>query len=469
MTSPQLLVIDDDTAHLASLTKIFKRMGVECIAVPRGNEGLSVLNQYSSSISVVLTDLMLPDCDGIELLKEMKRTWPEIEVALMTAYGTIERAVEAMRVGAYDFITKPFRRAEIEQLIRRALERASLIAENRALKEKLAARDQKDALNSWGIIGHSPALRRVLDIAQQAAPSQATILLMGESGTGKEILAQAIHKMSPRKNRPFIAVNCGALPEGVIEAELFGVEKGAFTGAHQARQGRFSRAEGGTLFLDEIGEMPLHLQVRLLRVLQSGEFERVGGQSLLKSDCRIIAATNINLQQAVQEGDFREDLYYRLNVISLTLPPLRSRLDDLPLLAEFFLTRYSQRHQRTLRGFHEQTLICLSRYTWPGNVRELENMIERAVVLCRDEMIMPHDLPMELHNISPYTASDHLHIAIGTPLQEVERRLIHRTLEFTQGDKQKAAQMLGIAARTIYRKLEGSESQQSLKRPSPKS
>ena len=445
----QLLVIDDDVAHLASLVKIFERMKLDVVGVPRGVEALRMTKDRS--FSVILSDLMLPDYDGIALLKEMKVILPEAEVIIMTAYGTIERAVESMREGAYDFITKPFRRAEIEQVVRRALERANLIAENRSLKEQLA-RVQDMGMTEDGIIGHAPAFRKVFDIAAQAAPSMATILLMGESGTGKEVFAKAIHQRSPRRDQPFIVVNCGALPEGVIEAELFGVERGAFTGAVQTREGRFSRAKGGTLFLDEIGELPLHLQVKLLRVLQSGDYERVGGDRALKTDCRLIAATNIDLNQAIIDGDFREDLFYRINVIAITLPPLRARVDDIPLLAEYFLQKYNARHQREIEHLSPDLMQKFMRYGWPGNVRELENCIERAVVLSRSAMIQETDLPGEMTDLSPAT-DDMFSVPIGTPLQEVERRLLNRTLAFTQGDKRRAAQLLGIATRTVYRKL----------------
>jgi two-component system, NtrC family, response regulator HydG len=460
--SPRLLIIDDDTSHLASLIKIFNKMTLDVVGVPRGKEALALIAKQN--FTIVLSDLMLPDIDGLDLLIEVKKYNPRIEIVIMTAYGTIERAVEAMRRGAYDFITKPFRRAEIERVIQRALERVSLIQENQELKKQLAEARIAAATNQSGVIGHAPAFRKVLELAFQAAPSQATILLQGESGTGKEIFAQTIHTQSSRANEPFVTVNCGALPEGIIEAELFGVEKGAFTGATHKRDGRFSRAHGGTLFLDEIGEMPLHLQVKLLRVLQSGEYESVGGSTPLFSDCRVIAATNVNLLEAVREGDFREDLYYRLKVISLTLPPLRERRDDIPLLAEHFLQRFINRHQRPIKSISSNSMNLLITYPWPGNVRELENTIERAVVLCQNDQIEPLDLPAEIHDqsspIQPQkdgldVTPDHalFSVPLGTPLQEVERRLIMKTLAFTSGDKRQTAQLLGIATRTIYRKL----------------
>ena len=446
----RLLIIDDDTAHLASLNKIFKRMGLEVIAVPRAYEALTYLE--TTQFSAVLCDFMLPDLDGIELLKEMKQRCPELEIVVMTAFGTIERAVHAMREGAYDFITKPFRKAEIERVIRRVLERYELIIENETLKAQLAAVRTQEP-NIHGMIGHAPAFHHVLDLAKQAAPSEATVLLMGESGTGKEVFARAIHRLSLRVEAPFITVNCGALPEGIIEAELFGVERGAYTGAVQSREGRFSRAHGGTLFLDEVGEMPLHLQVKLLRVLQSGEFERVGGDRTLYTDCRMIAATNIDLVQAITEGKFREDLFYRLNVIPIILPSLRERSDDIPLLAKHFLHRFCKRHQKQLNGFSAKALRLLTQHTWPGNVRELENMVERMVVLSKGPWIEQTDLPFVVDKEISLPEQVFM-IPLGVPLQEVERKLIHQTLAFTHGDKQKAAQLLGIATRTIYRKLQ---------------
>ena len=472
MLPHRLMIIDDDTSHLASLVKIFKKLKLEVIGVPRGREALRLIEEQV--YTVILSDLMLPDIDGLELLTQLKARQPQVEVVMMTAYGTIERAVEAMRVGAYDFITKPFRRAEIERVIKRALERVNLIEENRALKRQLAeARiEARNALSGEGLIGHASSFRKVIEIASQAAPSQATILLQGESGTGKEVVARAIHAQSSRRDGPFVAVNCGALPEGIIEAELFGVERGAFTGAHERREGRWGRAHGGTLFLDEIAEMPVHLQVKLLRALQSGEYERVGGEETLHADCRVIAATHVNLYEAVSEGDFREDLYYRLKVIEITLPPLRERVDDVPLLAEHFFQRFIARHQRSLSGISFEARQAMMAYSWPGNVRELENCLERSVVLCRGEQIEIGDLPFEIQKTARTQPEEQeleradqdarfFTVPMGTPLQEIERRLILRALALTGGDKRQTAHMLGVATRTIYRKLAALEEAES--------
>ncbi len=444
-----LLIVDDDTSNLASLVRIFEKLSLCVLPATSGQEAIDTLRNHP--VQVVLTDLMMPGMSGVELLKQVKKMQPNAEVIMMTAYGTIERAVEAMREGAYDFVTKPFRRAEIERIVRRALEKIELLTENQSLRAQLA--DARTQQNSTGIIGNSPALRRVLEVARQAAPSNATVLLMGESGTGKELFAREIHRQSLRSDGPFVAVNCGALPETIIEAELFGAKKGAYTGALQDREGRFARSHKGTIFLDEIGELSPHVQVKLLRVLQSGEYEPLGSTETVTTDCRVIAATNRDLAQAVRQGDFREDLYYRLNVIPITLPPLRARPDDVPLLADHFLRLYAQKNQKQINGLTHNALARLVDYSWPGNVRELENTLERAVVLAQHEQIDAFDLPDSISGESR-SEEDVLNIPIGTPLDEIERRVIRETLRFTEGDKKRAAQLLGIATRTIYRKID---------------
>jgi len=442
--SQTLLVVDDDRSNLESLQQIFERERLEVLTAADGREALDMLRRRR--ISVMLTDLMMPGMSGIELMKAAKTVSPETETVLMTAFGTVETAVEAMKEGAWDFVTKPFKRIQIVKAVRRALDQQSLVLENAALKAELeiSRRDKS-------IIGNSVLMRQVLDMVRQVAPSQATVLLLGESGTGKELFARAIHTWSTRAAKPFIALNCAALPESLLEAELFGHERGAFTGAMQRRQGRFELADGGTLFLDELGEMSPQVQVKLLRVLQEGEFERVGGTQTIKVDVRIVAATNKDLKAEVDGGRFREDLYYRLNVISLTLPPLRDRRDDIPLLAQHFLTRYAEKNQKRITGMARETLQALMAWRWSGNVRELENCIERAVVLSRGDTIMLEDLPPQMRDAQPDTRA--ITIPLGTPLEEVERLLIQETLAATKGDKRLAAQLLGIATRTIYRKI----------------
>ena len=438
-----VLVVDDEPSNLASLQKIFEREQMRVLVADGAKPALDLLRTHR--VQVVLTDLMMPGTSGLELLKAVKELAPDAEVVVMTAYGTVETAVQAMREGAYDFVEKPLKRMTIVKSVRKAAERQKLVVENRSLRQELKL------LTTREIVGQSAMLRRVLDVATQAAPSSATVLILGESGTGKELLARYLHGKSARAQGPFIAVNCAAIPESILEAELFGHERGAFTGAVARREGRFARARGGTLFLDEIGELSPAVQVKILRVLQEGEYEPIGGNTV-QSDARIIAATNRDLAAEVEAGRFREDLYYRLNVIALTAPPLRSRREDVPLLVDHFLGVYCKKNGRARLTVPREVLARLMDYGWPGNVRELENVVERAAVLCRGDVLRLEDLP---DSVAQATAPppDALSFPIGTPLDEVEMRMIRQTLKHTQGDKQLAAQLLRISARTIYRKL----------------
>jgi DNA-binding NtrC family response regulator len=438
-----VLVVDDEASNLASLEKIFQREGMRVFTADGAKAALELVRRHR--VQVVLTDLMMPGTSGAELLRALKEVSPDTEVVLMTAYGTVETAVQAMRDGAYDFVEKPLKRMTIVKSVRKAAERQSLVAENRSLRQELKL------LTNREIVGQSPALRRVLDVATQAAPSSATVLILGESGTGKELIARYIHSKSGRANGPFVGVNCAAIPESILEAELFGHERGAFTGAIAKREGRFARARGGTLFLDEIGELSPAVQVKILRVLQEGEYEPVGGHTV-KADARIVAATNRDLVSEVEAGRFREDLYYRLNVIAVTAPPLRARREDIPLLVDHFLGVYCTKNGRARLTIPSDVLRKLMDYSWPGNVRELENVVERAAVLCRAESISLSDLPDAVASATPRPPSE-LTFAIGTPLSEVEQRMIRDTLSHTGGDKSLAAQLLGISTRTIYRKL----------------
>jgi len=439
-----LMIVDDDPSNLASLARIFRRERVDVVEAKDGKEALALLRK--SRVSVVLTDLMMPRMSGLDLLRAAKTVSPETEFILMTAFGTVETAVEAMKEGAWDFVTKPFKKIQIVKAVRRALDRQTLVLENQALRAEL-----EGSRRDGSIIGNSIAIRQTLDLVSQVAPSSATVLLTGESGTGKELVARAIHRGSQRRDRAFIAVNCAALPETLLEAELFGHEKGAFTGAASQRQGRFELADRGTLFLDEIGETTPQLQVKLLRALQEGEFERVGGSRSVRVDVRIVAATNTNLREAVSEGRFREDLFYRLNVIHVALPPLRDRKDDVALLAHHFLRKYGEKNDKTSLGITRAAIDRLMTWDWPGNVRELENAIERAVVLCRSDAIDVDDLPPPIRQgeADPRV----LRVPVGTPLSEIESMVIRETLAATRGDKRLAAQLLGIATRTIYRKI----------------
>ncbi len=445
-----VLLVDDEQAHLESLTRIFKKEGYHTLGASSGKQALELLRQHH--VHVMLTDLVMPEMNGSELLRTCRTVSPETEVVVMTAFGTIEVAVEAMKVGAYDFITKPLKKVFITKVVRQALEKQKLLLENRSLRRQL------DSLRPHDIIGQSPAIVETIKTIQQAGPSSATVLLTGESGTGKELLARAIHRASPRADQNFVIVNCAALPEGILESELFGYERGAFTGADRRRAGRFEAADKGTLFLDEVGELSGATQIKLLRVLQEGEFERLGSNETLKADLRLVAATNQDLEQAVHEGRFREDLFYRLDVIHVHAPPLRERMGDIPLLANFFLRRYAAKNEKDLHAVTARVMDALARHTWPGNVRELENVIERAVVLTTDDVIDLDDLPDTLAGLSR-TSSGHaldgrgIFIQVGTPLDEAEMALLKETLKATGGDKNLAAKLLGVATRTIYRKL----------------
>jgi two-component system response regulator HydG len=445
-TTPTLLIVDDERPILDSLETIFSREGLEVLCANSGQEALDLLRQRR--VQVLLTDLMMPGVSGADLLKAARTLAPETEVIVMTAYGTVETAVESMKDGAYDFVTKPVKRAHIVRVVKKALEKQHLVFENRTLRAQL------EATRTRAVIGQSLLWRRTIEVVTQAAASQATVLLLGESGTGKEVLARLLHERSPRASQPFVPVNCAAIPETILEAELFGYERGAFTGAVQRRDGRFALANGGTLFLDEVGEITPQVQVKLLRVLQDGEVERLGGKPV-HVDIRLCAATNQDLTRAVHEGRFREDLFYRLNVIAMQVPPLREREGDVPLLAEHFLRLYCAKNAKQIGGFTRGALERLAGHDWPGNVRELENVVERAVVLTRGDVITEDDLPREVLGRPGHSADGRsLVIPVGTPLEEIERRVIHETLRQTKGDKRLCAQLLGIATRTIYRKLE---------------
>jgi two-component system response regulator HydG len=443
MSNAKILIVEDDKNNLLSLEKIFKRESLEVFTSLDGREALELVRKHQ--VDVVLTDLMMPGMGGDDLLKAIKSISPDTEVVLMTAYGTVGTAVDAMKTGAYDFVEKPLKRGAIVKTIQKALEKHSLVLENRSLKQRLSKFEKR------ALIGNSQVFRNTVDLAVQAAPSQATILILGESGTGKELIAKTIHENSTRARGPFIAVNCAALPETIMEAELFGYERGAFTGAVQRREGRFKLAGGGTIFLDEVAEMSPAVQIKLLRVLQESEIDPLGGKTT-KVDVRVVAATNQDLQEEVTRGNFREDLYYRLNVIVVNLPPLRQRLDDVPLLADHFLGLHAERNNREIPSISPEALELMTNYYWPGNVRELENAVERAVVLAKSNTVTPADLPPSLVQGEKYEGQ--VSFSIGTPLGEIELRMIRETLRHTKGDKKLAARLLGIAPRTIYRKLE---------------
>ncbi len=446
----RVLIVDDERSNLDSLERIFAREGWSVVTAESGPRALEILRR--ERVAVLVTDLMMPGMDGVELLRAARAVSPDTEVVLITAYGTVETAVSAMKEGAYDFITKPVKRHVVVKSVRQALERASLVAENRSLKAQLAT------LGAGGLIGNAPAFRTALDALRQAAPTSATVLVTGESGTGKELAARMLHDLSPRAAGPFVPIHCAAIPESILESELFGYEKGAFTGATGRKEGRFERAHGGTLFLDEVGEMTSAVQVKLLRVLQDGVVERLGGTQPVQVDVRIVAASNKDLAAEVRAGRFREDLFYRLDVVAVRLPSLRERREDVPLLASAFLKRLAEKHGKAIGAFTPAALAALEACDWPGNVRELEHAVERAVVLCRGETADVGDLPEAVRREAPGTAAPGaagaISIPVGTPMEEVERTVIRETLRHTRGDKNLAARILGIAARTIYRKLD---------------
>ena len=448
-----VLVVDDEQANLDSISVVLTGDGKNVLRAKTGAEALQTLR--GERVGVVLTDLMMPGMSGQELLRAVRAIESDTQVVLMTAYGTVEAAVAAMKDGAYDFLVKPLKKQALLKTVSQAMEKHRLLQENKQLRARLAGAQQP-------IVGQSPSLRATLDIIRQAAPSSATVLLLGESGTGKELFARALHEHSPRAQGPFVPINCAAIPETILESELFGYERGAFTGAVQRKEGRIERAQAGTLFLDEVGELTPSVQVKLLRFLQEGEIERLGGSGAIKVDCRVVAATNQDLGARVRENKFREDLFYRLNVIQVVLPPLRDRPEDIPLLADHFIARYAAKNGKPIRGLTRAALSAMESYPWPGNVRELEHAIERAVVLSHGAEIEVDDLPESVRTGSAARTAGiagaldgrTLTVPLGTPMEEIELRVIRETLRQTKGDKNLAAQLLGIAARTIYRKLD---------------
>lgn len=389
MTMANILIVDDERNYLLVLEDLLTDEGYSVITAERAERGLEVLREHS--VDAVVTDMKMPGMDGMTFLEHVHAANPDLPVIMMTAYGTVEKAVEAMKKGAYDYILKPFENEELKLVVRKAVEHHHLIRRNQDLTQALQERYCFD-----NIIGKSAPMQRIYDLIERVAPTKATVLITGESGTGKELIARAIHYNSPRKNHSFISVNCGALPENLLESELFGHERGAFSGAVALRKGRFELAHQGTLFLDEISEMSPSLQVKLLRALQEMAFERVGGSETLHVDVRVVAASNRNLKAETTAGRFRSDLYYRLNVVHITLPPLRERPEDIPLLADHFLKKYARETGRENFRIHPEALRYLLDYPWPGNVRELENTIERAVILAAEEVITPRDLPQEI-------------------------------------------------------------------------
>jgi two-component system NtrC family response regulator len=443
MSPHHVLVVDDEPAQRQVLAGFLRKRGYQVTEVSGADAALSLVAR--ETVDLVLSDIRMPGRSGAELLEEVRGLNPEVPVILMTAYGTIASAVEAMKRGAADYLTKPIDLDELEILVARTLERRALESENRELRRVLEGRYRLEGLETA-----NARMAQAINTAARAAASRATILIRGESGTGKELLARAIHYASPRRQKPFVAVNVAALPETLVESELFGHERGAFTGADRERRGRFELADGGTLLLDEIGDLPRAVQVKLLRVLQARAFERLGGTRTITVDVRVIAATNRDLEAAVREGTFREDLYYRLNVVTVEVPPLRERREDIPLLVEKFVARFAAEAGRTIEGVSREALDQLVRYTYPGNVRELENIVQRAVVLARGPRITTADLPLHV-GASPGEARE-----AATFVERVaafERRLILEALDRAQGVQTRAARELGMSERHLRYKL----------------
>jgi DNA-binding NtrC family response regulator len=443
----RILVVDDEANAREALAELLADEGYETATASDGEKALPLLGSFEPE--VVLTDLKMPGLDGLGLLERVCSELPHAACVVMTAFGTIETAVAAIKAGAENYLTKPLDMDAVSALMTRAMEKARLRAETARLREQVGER-----LSFHKILGDHPSMQRVMKTVAQVARSRATVLVHGESGTGKELIAAAIHHNSPRCNAPFVRLNCAALAESLLESELFGHERGAFTGAMQRREGRFKQADGGTLFLDEVSEIPLSVQVKLLRFLQEREFERVGGNETLSVDVRIVAATNRDLKRCVESGSFREDLYYRLNVVQVDVPPLRARKSDIPVLAHHFLGKYEEENGRELEGFTDAAMTALLTYPWPGNVRELENAIERAVVLTEGTKIGVEHLP------GAQASARDANLALlmpGITMAELERMAIEQTLAAVGGSTSKAAELLGISRRKIqYRVKEWS-------------
>ncbi|MEO0094449.1 MAG: sigma-54 dependent transcriptional regulator [candidate division WOR-3 bacterium] len=433
-----ILVCDDEDSQRELLAGFLKNLGHSVTTASHGKEAIE--KNRTISFDLAILDLKMPDIDGIETMKQMKSIDPQTYFIILTGFGTIESAVQAIKLGAYDYLNKPIDLNKLEMLIKRVYEEQITHQEIAVLKEQIEGR-----FNFEDFVGESPKMKEILSLIPRIAHSDASVLILGESGTGKELIARLIHEASPRKNRNFIPISCAALPETLIESELFGYERGAFSGAEKRKFGKFELADKGTLFLDEIGDLPLTVQVKLLRVLQEFTFERLGSNVPLKVDVRLICATNQDLKQKISEGKFREDLYYRINVVTINIPPLRERKEDIKPLIDHFLKKFAKMGRKPVKGITKEALNNLLRYDWPGNVRELENVIERALVLCRGELIGPEDVPLQSQEITKTTDSD--------LLAEVEKNHISKILEKTGWNLSEAARKLGIHRNTLRLKI----------------
>jgi DNA-binding NtrC family response regulator len=444
--SERVLIVEDEPAARVGLEQLVRSWGFVADSASDGEEALHKVTTFRPAI--VISDLVMPRLDGLGLLRSLQTQGADVTTLLLTAQGTVETAVEAMKEGAYDYLTKPVDIQRLKILLDKIVERQETLREVKALRRQL--REQ----GTFGpMIGNSPEMRKIYQVIEQAAPTSASVLITGESGTGKELVAQTIHQLSPRASFPFVAINCAAIPETLLESEIFGHEKGAFTGAADRRQGCFELADRGTLFLDEIGEMTPTTQVKLLRVLQERKFRRLGGRVEQAVDVRVIAATNVDPLEAVQKGKLREDLFYRLNVFAMRLPALRERKEDMPLLVQAFVNEFNSRNQKSIAAVDNQAMRLLDQYGWPGNVRELRNVIERATILATGPFIETRHLPPSLSNEPAPQHQPQVALAPGTTVEEAERRLILMTLEHTRDNKTRAAEILGISLKTLHNKL----------------
>lgn len=449
LSLPTILLIDDEESQLLSLKSFLTRRNYKILTASNGKDGFDVVR--NNTVDIVLTDFRMPEWDGYEVLKQIKKLNPEIDVVIMTAFGSVEDAVNIMKAGAYDYITKPIDLDELENLLGRITEKRTLIYENKQLKEQLIEKFRVDT-----IISQSKKMEDVLNTVARIAGSKVTVLILGESGTGKELIAKAIHYASDRKDKPFVTVNMASLPDNLIESELFGHEKGAFTGAVNQRIGRFEEADGGTLFIDEVGDIPLSVQVKLLRAIQFGEIQKIGINKTINIDVRIVAATNRNLEEMIKSQEFREDLYYRLNVIQINIPPLRDRKEDIPILIDHFINKFNKQNNAGIQGLDKKALDRLMKYDYPGNIRELENIIERAVILARNNIITPETLPAQFETAREISLLDPLNLSDGfeKKVKAFEKEMIQEALKQTNGNKSAAARLLNITERHLRSRLE---------------
>jgi DNA-binding NtrC family response regulator len=449
---PKILVADDDLSERQGLVELLGVWGYEAETAADGKEAAEKIASFGPV--VVVSDLRMPVMDGMSLLRHVHETHPEVTFIILSGQGTIEEAVEATKLGAFNFLEKPVDPKRLRVELRNCLERQESERQLEAAQRRL-----RDAGILGQLVGHSKKIQEIMSLIQQVSPSRASVLITGESGTGKELAARTIHELSPRKSRPFVAVNCAAIPESLMESEIFGHEKGAFTGAIERRVGCFELADGGTLLLDEIGEMPIGTQAKLLRVLEDSKVRRLGSKSEISVDVRVLASTNKVPDEAVAKGQLRSDLFFRLNVVGISMPPLRERPEDLELLVPALLKDLNLKHGCSVRGIEEEVLQALRSYSWPGNVRELRNVLERAVVTCGSELLRKKDLAPDFGRSAPMGTDDGLRLRPGLTVEEAERRLIFETLNFTQNNKTRAAEMLGISLKTLHNKLKEYENQ----------